>query len=209
MDEKKLALTQAIAILLSITPETPLGKFLRLCLETKVDKEIAGQTPLEVGREFIADPTSISDWAEQLICADGEVNNEEWEALEGLEIKDSDEFLKDFWTELNTIDLDKKEAALTSTIAILLSLTSETSLGRFFKLCLETKVDAQVAGRSPLKVAQEFIANPASLPDWSEGLIYADAQVNYEEWSALQELNLEDPDEFLEEFWAELAKVDL
>ena len=106
MDNQKTAFTKAIAILLSITPQTPLGKFLRLCLETKVDTEIAGQTPLKVAREFIADPSSLSDWTEELICADGEVNNEEWEALEGLEIKDPDEFLNAFWTELETIDLD-------------------------------------------------------------------------------------------------------
>lgn len=209
MDEKKQALTKAIAILLSITPETPLGKLLRLCLETKVDSEIAGQTPLEVAREFIADPTSLSDWAEELICADGEVNNKEWVALEGLEIKDTDEFLKDFWAELETITLESKKAALTNTIAILLSITSETTLGRFFKLCQETKVDAEVVGRSPLKVAQEFIDNPAALPEWSQRLIYADAEVSYEELDALQELDIQDLDGFLEDLWTELATVDL
>lgn len=105
MDEKKAALTQTIAILLSITPETPLGKFLRLCLETKVDAEIAGETPLEVAREFIANPASLSRWTEELICADGEVRDEEWQALEGLEIEDTEEFLNAFWAEMETIDL--------------------------------------------------------------------------------------------------------
>ena len=51
--------------------------------------------------------------------------------------------------------------------------------------------------------------DPSSLPEWSEGLIYADAQVNYEEWEALQELNLEDPEEFLADFWHELTMVHL
>lgn len=105
MDDKKAALTKTIAILLSITPETPLGKFLRLCLETKVDAEIAGQTPLEVAQEFIADPTSLPYWTEELICADGEVKDEEWEALEGLEINNTEEFLNAFWAEMETIDL--------------------------------------------------------------------------------------------------------
>lgn len=105
MDEKKAALTQTIAILLSITPETPLGKFLRLCLETKVDPEIAGETPLEVAREFIANPASLSRWTEEVICADGEVKDEEWQALEGLEIEDAEQFLAAFWEELATINL--------------------------------------------------------------------------------------------------------
>lgn len=56
MNKKKAALAKTIAILLSVTPETPLGKFLRLCLETKVDLEIAGETPLEIAREFIDRP---------------------------------------------------------------------------------------------------------------------------------------------------------
>lgn len=105
MDENKTALTKAIAILLSITPETPLGKFLRLCLETKVDEEITGETPLEVAQEFIANPASLSRWTEEVICADGEVRDEEWQALEGLEIEDAEQFLAAFWAELETIDL--------------------------------------------------------------------------------------------------------
>ena len=99
------ALTKTIAILLSVTPKTPLGKFLRLCLETKVDTDIAGQTPLETTQEFMADPNSLSDWAEELICADGEVQDQEWEALEGLEINSTEDFLTALWAELERIDL--------------------------------------------------------------------------------------------------------
>lgn len=105
--------------------------------------------------------------------------------------------------------MENNKAALTKTIAILLSTTPEDSLGKFLKLCLETKVDAKVSGRSPLQVAKEFMANPTNLSDWTEGLIYADGEVNYEEWDALQELNSEDPESFLEELWAELEKVNL
>lgn len=105
MDDHKEALIKTIAILLSITPQTPLGKFLKLCLETKVDTDIAGQTPLETAREFMADPDSLSDWAEDLICADGEVQDQEWEALEGLEINNTENFLVAFWTELERINL--------------------------------------------------------------------------------------------------------
>jgi len=103
--DNKDALTKTIAILLSTTPQTPLGKFLRLCLETRVDTEIAGQTPLETAREFMANPDSLSDWAEELICADGEVQDQEWEALEGLEINSTKDFLAALWKELEHIDL--------------------------------------------------------------------------------------------------------
>ena len=105
--------------------------------------------------------------------------------------------------------MNNNQEALTKTIAILLSTTPEMPLGKFLKLCLETKVDAKVSGRSPLQAAKEFTANPTDLSDWMEGLIYADGEVNYEEWDALQELSLEDPASFLEELWAELERVDL
>ena len=105
--------------------------------------------------------------------------------------------------------MNKNQEALTKTIAMLLSTTPEEPLGKFLELCLETKVDVKVSGRSPIQAAKEFMANPAALSDWMEGLIYADGEVNYEEWDALQELNLEDPESFLEELWAELEKIEL
>ena len=105
MDAKKAALIKTIAILLSITPETPLGQFLRLCLEAKVDQKIAGETPLEVAQEFVNNPSSLSYWAEEIICADGEIKEEQWQALEGLEIQDLDKFLDAFWAEFEKIDL--------------------------------------------------------------------------------------------------------
>ena len=105
MSDRQQALTETIAILLSVTPETPLGKLLNLSLETKVDTDIAGQTPLETARDFMSNPDSLNDWAEELICADGEVQDREWEALEGMEIKNTEEFLNALWAELEQVNL--------------------------------------------------------------------------------------------------------
>lgn len=105
MDEKKAALTKAIAILLSVTPATTLGKFLALCLEAKVDREIAGESPLAVAENFINKPTSLPYWTQEIICADGELKPEEWKALGEMKITDTDKFLEDLWAELEAIDL--------------------------------------------------------------------------------------------------------
>lgn len=105
MDEKKAALTKAIAILLSVTPETPVGKLLKLCLESKVDPEIAGKTSLQMAQEFIDKPNSLPYWTQEVIGADGEFKAEEWQALGELGITDIDKFLSDFWAELAKIDL--------------------------------------------------------------------------------------------------------
>lgn len=105
MDEKKVALTKAIAILLSVTPETPLGKLLKLCLEAKVDQKIAGKTSLQIAQEFIADPASLPYWTQEVIVADGEFKAEEWQALGELGITDTNKFLDAIWAELEEIDV--------------------------------------------------------------------------------------------------------
>ena len=107
MDEKKVALTKAIAILLSVTPETPVGKLLKLCLESKVDREIAGKTSLKMAQEFIDKPDSLAYWTQEVVGADGEFKAEEWQALGELGISDTEQFLNAFWTELEKIDLQK------------------------------------------------------------------------------------------------------
>ena len=107
MKDNKEALTQTIAILLSATPETSLGKLLKLCLEAKVDREIAGKTSLQMAQEFIAQPSSLPYWTQDVMGADGEFQAEEWQALGELGLTDTDQFLKAFWQELEKIDLSR------------------------------------------------------------------------------------------------------
>lgn len=107
MKEKKVALTKAIAILLSVTPQTPVGKLLKLCLESKVDSEIAGKTSLQMAQEFIDKPDSLPYWTQEVVGADGEFKAQEWQALGELGITDTEQFLDAFWAELEKIDLDK------------------------------------------------------------------------------------------------------
>lgn len=105
MEEKKAALTQAIAILLSVTPETTVGKLLKLCLEAKVDKAIAGKTSLQMAQEFVNKPDSLAYWTQEIVGADGEFKAEEWQALGELGITDTDQFLAAWEQELDKIDL--------------------------------------------------------------------------------------------------------
>ncbi|MGV2829030.1 hypothetical protein [Myxosarcina sp. GI1(2024)] len=105
MDEKKTALVNTIAILLSVTPETTLGRLLKFCLEAKVEREIAGKTSLQIAREFVADPSYLPYWTQEVVGADGEFKAEEWKALGELGITDTDKFLDALWKELENIDL--------------------------------------------------------------------------------------------------------
>lgn len=106
MNEKKAALVKTIAILLSVTPETTLGRLLKLCLEAKVDREISGKTSLQIAKEFVADPYCLPYWTQEVVGADGEFKTEEWKALGKLGITNIDEFLEALWAELEDIDVD-------------------------------------------------------------------------------------------------------
>lgn len=107
MNEQKTALTNAIAILLSVTPETPVGKLLKLCLEAKVESEIAGKTSLQMAKEFVEKPKDLAYWMQDVIGADGEFKPEEWKALGELGVTDTEQFLSTFWQELEKIDLSE------------------------------------------------------------------------------------------------------
>ena len=105
MDEQKTALTKAIAILLSVTPETPVGKLLQLCLEAKVEEKIAGKTSLQMAKEFVDKPENLPYWMQDVIGADGEFKAEEWKALGELGLTDTEQFLNAFWQELEKINI--------------------------------------------------------------------------------------------------------
>lgn len=106
MNKNQADLTKAIAILLSTTPQTPLGKLLKLCLEAKVEPEIAGKTSLQMAQEFIDKPTSLPYWTQEIMGADGEFKVEEWQALGELGLSDTEEFLATLWTEFENINLE-------------------------------------------------------------------------------------------------------
>ena len=107
VNDNKEALTKTIALLLSVTPQTPLGKLLKLCLEAKVDREIADKTSLQMAQEFIAQPSSLPYWTQEVMGADGEFKAEEWQALGELGLTNTEEFLTVFWQELEKIDLSR------------------------------------------------------------------------------------------------------
>ena len=90
---------------MSVTPETPLGKLLKLCLEAKVDPTVSGKTALQITQEFIDNPTSLPYWTQEIIGADGEFKIEEWQALGELGVTDTEKFLDVMWQELDNIKL--------------------------------------------------------------------------------------------------------
>ncbi|MEO0537038.1 MAG: hypothetical protein AAF215_24665 [Cyanobacteria bacterium P01_A01_bin.123] len=105
MSERTRVLAETMALLMSTTPDTKLGKLLNFCLATKVDAAIAGKTPLEMAQALIMQPEQISAWITAAIDGDDDYTVEEMVALADMGLKDAEKFMDDLWVELDNIDL--------------------------------------------------------------------------------------------------------
>ncbi|MEO1523199.1 MAG: hypothetical protein AAFU78_20830, partial [Cyanobacteria bacterium J06633_2] len=100
MDEKKQILMQTMALLMSTTPDTVLGRFLNFCLATKVDPAIAHKTPFELAQELIEHPETLKKWIAEAVDSDGDYSVDEMIALSELNIHDSQQFMEKLVLEL-------------------------------------------------------------------------------------------------------------
>ena len=105
--------------------------------------------------------------------------------------------------------MDAKKEALVKTIAILTSVTPETTLGKFLNFCLEAQVIENIAGKTPLEAAIEFIEDPSKISYWAQEIMGADGDFKAEQWQALGNMDLKDPDKFIAELWAELETIEI
>ncbi|MDJ0901700.1 MAG: hypothetical protein QNJ55_23160 [Xenococcus sp. MO_188.B8] len=105
--------------------------------------------------------------------------------------------------------MDAKKEALAKTIAILTSVTPETTLGKFLDFCLEAQVLKSVSGKTPLAMAMEFIEDPTKIAYWAQEIMGADGEFKTEQWQALGNMDIKDPDKFLAELWEELEAIEV
>jgi|GEM_PF-3196965 len=214
MDHKQEALTKTIAILLSVTPETTLGSLLNACLAAKVKPETTGMTALEMAQECIeVGYYSMTTWINDVIVMDDYVTYEEDEAFfRCLETPDMfSDFILEELERINyseNMNLQDLQAALTTAIAILLSVTSDTPLGQLFKLCLAAQVTENTAGRNPLDMARGLIENGSEdMYNWIFEVIKADNYISWEEKEILN--NLRSSEMFLSFIKQELKTINI
>ncbi|MEM6254149.1 MAG: hypothetical protein AAF821_14625 [Cyanobacteria bacterium P01_D01_bin.156] len=97
---------------------------------------------------------------------------------------------------------------LTQTMAFLLCTTPETTLGKLLGLCLASKVDAQKSGKTPLEFAKELLQHPDTISSWISEVVDSDDKYTIEEMVALSEMNLKDPDKFMQALLDEVQLLD-
>lgn len=214
MDHKQAALTKTIAILLSVTPETTLGSFLNVCLAAQVKPETSGTSPLAMAQQCLEiGYYSMITWINDVIDADGYYTHEEDEAWYRC-LETPDMFSDFILSELQSINysenmnLEDLQGALTTTIAILLSVNSETPLGQLFKVCLTAQVTENTSGRNPLDMARGLIEGGSEdLSDWIFEVIEADNDFSWEEMEVVD--NLKPSDMYLRFIKQELETINI
>lgn len=213
--EKQAVLVKTIAILLSVTPETTLGAFLNVCLAAKVQPETGNGTALEMAQKAILDGyNDLLPWINKVIEMDGRYTYEEDDAL--WKCRTTPELFSDFIVhELyhisysENMDLDDEIAALIEAIAILLSVSVDTPLGKLFNLCLAAHVKGETSGLNPLDMAKRLIENGSrDMYFWMEEVVFADQDFSQDENDALRKIE-ESPEMFVDFIQQELEKINI
>ena len=92
MSPNQEAVTIAIAVLLSTTPETRLGQLLKVCLAAKVDGDVASKA-----QGLFQNTDTLAHWVQGIIGDDGQSTPDEWQALGEMDLLNN---VEDFVAEL-------------------------------------------------------------------------------------------------------------
>ena len=78
---------------------------MNFCLAAKVNVRVTGKTPLEVAKELIESPDTLSSWVSRVIDSDGTNTADEILALSAMQLDDPQRFMDKLWDELALLDL--------------------------------------------------------------------------------------------------------
>lgn len=99
MSPNQEAVTAAIAVLLSTTPDTRLGQLLKVCLAAKVDGDVNTKA-----KELFQDTGNLAHWVQEVIGDDGQYTPDEWQALGEMDLLDNVEnFVEGLLTEVEAL----------------------------------------------------------------------------------------------------------
>ncbi|MEM8638022.1 MAG: hypothetical protein AAGG51_04265 [Cyanobacteria bacterium P01_G01_bin.54] len=93
-----------MTLLMSVTPATPLGQLLNLCLATKADLG-EDKAARKLADRFLEDPTKIAYWSMDVIGDDANYTPEEWAAFGLMKLDNPDAFIAQLKSELEGLDL--------------------------------------------------------------------------------------------------------
>ena len=101
----KFLLAQNMAFLISISPESNLGKLLSFCLTIKAREKTSGLDILKMTCELMENPSNLPYWTQDVMGLDLDYSTEEWKALGEMGIKDARQFMAALFYELENINL--------------------------------------------------------------------------------------------------------
>ena len=101
----KFLLAQNMAFLISIPPESNLGKLLAFCLATKARANMSGAELLKITGELMENPSNLPYWTQDVMGLDLDYSSEEWKKLGEMGINNAAEFMATLCQELENLSL--------------------------------------------------------------------------------------------------------
>lgn len=99
MTPNQEAVTVAIAVLLSTTPDTRLGQLLKVCLAAKVEGNVNAKA-----QALFQDTDNLAHWVQNMIGDDGQYTPEEWQALGEMDLLENvEKFVAELLTEVESL----------------------------------------------------------------------------------------------------------
>ena len=105
--------------------------------------------------------------------------------------------------------MDLQKHTLAQNMAFLLSIPPDSNLAKLLKFCLVTNIQNESSHRKPLDIALALIEKPSNLNYWTPQVMALDRQFTEEEWKALGEMDIKNAEEFINNLWQELEKINL
>lgn len=98
---------------------------------------------------------------------------------------------------------------LAEKIAFLISIPPDSNLAKLLSFCLATKVREKTSAGEILRLTYELMENPSKLPYWTQDIMGIDLDYSADEWKALAEMEIKDPEEFMAKLYQELEDLNL
>lgn len=100
MSSNQAAVVTTISVLLSTTPEEPLGKLLNFCLASKLEGDVEAKA-----KELFKEPEKLAYWIHEVMASDDQHTTKEWLALGDMELNDVEEFIDALMKDIESIKL--------------------------------------------------------------------------------------------------------
>ncbi|MGB0560775.1 MAG: hypothetical protein ACPGVO_03105 [Spirulinaceae cyanobacterium] len=100
---KQAVFIQVMALLMGISPHTKMAKLLNFCVATHVTPN-QSPTPLELARDLMHHPESLTLWLQEVVESDDHYSIEEMLAMLDIPKDETDAFMEQVMAEIQMVD---------------------------------------------------------------------------------------------------------